>query len=111
MKMSGKPMARYFDARNLFYVLRRHRGAKAHGRGWSDTMATYFRYVYYRYCVELEEGYAPAAQGVLEGVADGLAGRMGLYAQRRRLLVPLVRVAFELLRARPGRTAEKSVTP
>ena len=111
MKTAGKPMARYFDARNLLYVLRRHRGARRHGRGWFETMATYFRYVYYRYCVELEEGYAPAAYGVLEGVSDGVTGRIGPYGKHRRALVPVFRLAFDLLRSRPGRTIEKSVTP
>jgi GT2 family glycosyltransferase len=111
MKTAGKPMARYFDARNLLYVLRRHRGAKGHGRSWFDTMATYARYVYYRFCLELEEGYPAAAHGVLEGVADGLTGRMGPYVKSRRLLVPVIRIAFELLRLRPGRVVEKSVAP
>jgi len=111
MKMSGKPMARYYDARNLLYVLRKHHGARAHGRRRWDTALMYARYVYYRYCVEHEAGSPPAAVGVLEGVVDGVTGRSGPYAKQRRLLVPFVRTLFDLLRLRPGRAVEKTAAP
>lgn len=97
----GKRMARYYDARNLLYVLRKHRGAKRHGRSWRSTAAMYLRYNYYRYCVERENNFPVSADAVLEGVCDGLAGRGGRFVERRRPLVPLWRLFFEAARHRP----------
>jgi hypothetical protein len=65
----------------------------------------YVRYNYYRYCVEREAGFTVSADGVLEGVCDGLARRTGRHAERRRRMLPVLRMLFEALRHRPGRRA------
>ena len=108
MKTAGKPMARYFDARNLLYVLRRHQRRQ---RAWPQLVRlrwqTYARYVYYRFCLELEVGYRAAAHGVLEGVADGLTGRMGPVRQASSIACPVrsdcIRAASHEARPRGGK--------
>jgi GT2 family glycosyltransferase len=109
-KDTGKRMARYYDSRNLYYVLRKHHGAKRHGRSWLSTAMMYVRYNYYRYCVEREAGFTVSADGVLEGVCDGVARRFGRHVERRRRMLPVLRMVFEALRHRPGRRAA-SETP
>lgn len=104
-KDTGKRMARYYDSRNLWYVLRKHHGAKRHGRSWRSSAMMYVRYNYYRYCVEREAGFTVSADGVLEGVCDGLAGRVGRHVERRRPMLPVLRRLFEAMRHRPGRGA------
>ncbi len=108
-KSTGKRMARYYDARNLLYVLRKHGGAPQHGRTRLQTSVMYARYMYYWYCTERDEGHVQAADAVLEGICDGLSNRMGRYEERRRLFVAPLRGAFELLRRRPrGLTARRA---
>jgi GT2 family glycosyltransferase len=97
----GKRMARYYDSRNLWYVLRKHKGAKRHGRSWRSTATMYLRYNYYRYCVEREHNFTASADAVIEGICDALAGRGGRFVDRRRPLVPAWRRLFETLRQRP----------
>jgi GT2 family glycosyltransferase len=97
-KRSGKRLQRYYDARNLQLLLRKQRAAHAEGRGARDSWVMYVKYVYYRYCVELEAGQPDAAQAVLEGVHDGLLGRFGGFAPRRRVLMPLLTGLFALRR-------------
>jgi GT2 family glycosyltransferase len=107
-KSTGKRSARYYDARNLLYLLRKHDGATRHGRTRVQSAAMYLRYQYYWYCTEREEGHEQAADAVIEGIADGIFGRMGRYEDRRRLLVPPIRLGFELLRRRPRRASAAS---
>jgi GT2 family glycosyltransferase len=104
-KDTGKRMARYYDSRNLWYVLRKHHGAKRHGRSWPSSAMMYVRYNYYRYCVEREAGFTVSADGVLEGICDAVAGRVGRHVERRRPMLPVLRALFEALRHRPGRRA------
>jgi GT2 family glycosyltransferase len=104
-KDTGKRMARYYDSRNLYYVLRKHGGATRHGRTRSATRAMWIRYNYYRYCVEREAGFTVSADGVLEGMCDAIAGRVGRHVDRRRMMLPILRAMFEALRHRPRRRA------
>ena len=97
----GKRMARYYDSRNLWYVLRKHHGAKRHGRSWRSTAAMYVRYNYYRYCVERENNFPVSADAVIEGICDGFAGRGGRYVERRRPFLALWRLLFNALQRRP----------
>ena len=97
----GKRMARYYDSRNLWYVLRKHKGAKRHGRSWRSTATMYVRYTYYRYCVEREHNFTASADAVIEGICDALAGRGGRFVERRRPLMSAWRLLFETLRQRP----------
>ena len=100
-KATGKRFARYYDSRNLVYLLRKHDGARHNGRRKRETAATCFKYLYFRYCHEREDGHPDAADAIIEGLLDGLAGRQGAFEKRRRLTLPAVRAAFELLRHRP----------
>ena len=100
-KTTGKRSARYYDARNLLYVLRKHGGARGHGRSRIGSAAMYARYMYYWYCTESEGGHDQSANAVIEGIWDGLVGRHGRYEDRRRPLVGPIRLAFEILRRRP----------
>jgi GT2 family glycosyltransferase len=100
-KATGKRFARYFDTRNLVYLLRKHRGARLHGRGRAQTASTCFRYLYFRYCHEREDGHPDAADAIIAGLLDGLAGRQGPFADRRRPMLPVVRALFEIARRRP----------
>jgi hypothetical protein len=107
-KATGKRFARYYDSRNLVYLLKKHNGARHHGRSRRQTAATCFKYLYFRYCHEREDGHEDAADAIIEGLLDGLAGRQGPFAPHRRPTLPAVRAAFEGLRHRPrlpGRAA------
>jgi GT2 family glycosyltransferase len=111
-KATGKRFARYYDSRNLVYLLKKHDGARLHGRRRRQTAATCFKYLYFRYCHEREDGHPDAADAIIEGLLDGLAGRQGAFVKQRRRLVPAVRAAFELLRHRPRlSTPATSVRP
>jgi hypothetical protein len=83
------------------YLLRKHHGARLHGRGRAQTAATCFRYLYFRYCHEREDGHPDAADAIIAGLLDGLAGRQGAFAERRRPMLPVVRTVFEIARRRP----------
>jgi GT2 family glycosyltransferase len=100
-KATGKRFARYYDSRNLVYLLKKHDGARHNGRSKRETATTCFKYLYFRYCHEREDGHPDAADAIIEGLLDGLAGRQGPFAKHRRLTLPAVRATFELLRHRP----------
>jgi GT2 family glycosyltransferase len=110
MKATGKRFARYFDSRNLVYLLKKHGGAGDHGRGRWETASTCFRYLYYRYCHEREDGHPDAADAVIQGLLDGLTGRQGPFREQRWMMLPLVRALFELMRRRP-RVATAATSP
>jgi GT2 family glycosyltransferase len=76
-KRSGKSLQRYYDARNLFLLLWKHR-AKHQGRRTAlPSWFQYLKYVYYRFSIEHEHGEEQAADAVLIGLCDALAGRFG----------------------------------
>lgn len=100
-RRAGKRLPRYYDARNLLLVFRTHAGARHRGRTALGSAAMYLRYAYWRYCVEREAGCPDAAEAVLEGLWDGLIGRYGRFARRRRPAVPALRWLFEMARAWP----------
>ena len=105
---ASKWSIRYFDARNLIYLLKKHRGATRRGRSRPRTALVYSYYMYHWYTDLRESGNDRAATAVLEGICDGLAGQTGPYQVRRRWLLAPLRAAFEAARHRPGRrrTAE-----
>jgi GT2 family glycosyltransferase len=100
-RVAGKKSARYYDIRNLLYLIRKHRWAPRHGRSRSVTMWVYLKYAYYWYCFEREQGFDDSAAGVIEGLYDGLLGRQGRYEPKRSRWVGPLRLAFELVRRRP----------
>ena len=89
----GKRLQRYFDARNLLRLVRRHR-RRPTGRGPWASRGHYLRYAYHRYALEREGGFPDSAAAVIEGLYDALAGRWGPYAARRRPGLALLRLAF-----------------
>lgn len=76
---TGKKSIRYYDARNLWLLLKKHRWAPRNGRSGWLTRLVYFRYMFHWYCAERESGNEPAALAVLHGVWDGLRGVEGSY--------------------------------
>lgn len=97
-KNTGKRLQRYHDARNLGLLLWKHSGASYRGRRAIDSAFTYAKYIYYRYCVEREAGHEEAADAVIEGICDAAAGRFGPFVSRKHLMLPAIRLAFELRR-------------
>ncbi len=95
---SGKRWQRYYDARNLSLLLRKHQATHHPGRGAWRSRLEFFKYVYYRYAIEREEGESDAADAVLEGFCDALAGRYGPYSPTPARALPVVRSLFELWR-------------
>jgi GT2 family glycosyltransferase len=92
---TGKKSIRYFDARNLWYLLGKRNLAGINGRGSLASRAAYFRYMYYWYDAELEAGNTASAEAVAHGICDGLSGVVGPYdPTRRRPALPLVRAAL-----------------
>jgi GT2 family glycosyltransferase len=108
---SGKRFQRYYDARNLSLLLRKHLATHCTGRGAWGSRLQYLKYVYYRYAIEREEGRPAAADAVLEGVWDAVAGRYGPYEPAPRPAVPVLRGLFESLRRRRARRPKGGPQP
>lgn len=98
-KRSGRGWQRYYDARNLLLLLRKHQATHRVARGaWSSRME-YVKYLYYRYCHECEANQPEAAEAILRGLNDAIVGRWGPYnVKAPRPAVPLLRNLFELCR-------------
>ncbi|MCI0699806.1 MAG: glycosyltransferase family 2 protein, partial [Planctomycetia bacterium] len=95
-KRAGKKWQRYYDTRNLARLLAKHHGAN--GRGLLATYAAYLRYAFHRYCHERTSSQLEAADAVLEGLIDAATRRFGAYQPRRRVSLPVLRCAFEMVR-------------
>ena len=107
-RATGKKSIRYFDARNLWYVLKKHRGAPLHGRSRWSTRLAYFRYMYYWYAAEREGDHQASAAAVVDGICDGLGGIDGPYQARPRRLAPLFRLGFNTLRWARGSSGKNA---
>lgn len=96
-KKTGLRHQRYYDARNLILLLKNH--AASHHRGRSSWRAwfEYFRYAYYRWSIEREAGETDAADSIVEGLLDGLAGRWGPYQRRPHPMRHVVNGLFRLV--------------
>jgi GT2 family glycosyltransferase len=97
-KRTGKKLQRYYDARNLLLLLRKHPPTGPRQRGPGRSRWEYLKYVYYRYALEREQGQVEAADAVLQGLSDALAGRFGVFEPRGRPAVPVLRWVFESYR-------------
>jgi GT2 family glycosyltransferase len=113
---SGRQFQRYFDARNLFHLLRVHTGRVSRSRSWRASAEHYFRYVFYRYDVECDAGKTAAADAVVEGTYDALRGWWGPLTRRTRPGLGALRGVFAAGRAvarmvrRPRRPAPLNST-
>jgi GT2 family glycosyltransferase len=105
---TGLRLQRYYDARNLYLLLRKHVTGRRRGRGFWASRWEYLKYVYYRFAIEREDSQDDAAQAVLEGLWDALLGRFGASTPRWRPGVPVLRSLFESRRVR--RLAQKGKT-
>jgi GT2 family glycosyltransferase len=96
-KKTGLRHQRYYDARNLILLLANH--AASHRRGRSSWRAwfEYFRYIYYRWSIERESGETDAANSIVEGALDGVAGRWGPFQRRSRPMRHVVAALFRLI--------------
>jgi len=97
-KNTGQHLQRYYDARNLLLLLRKHGKDRTSQRGRLRSVWEYVKYVYYRYAIEREQGQPRAADAVLEGVSDALQGRYGPRRIGPRSSVALLRPLFERYR-------------
>jgi GT2 family glycosyltransferase len=96
-KRTGSKLQRYYDSRNLVLLIDKHRNKHHTGRGNFATWATYWKYVYYRFTIERENGCLDAADAVLEGVSDAWRRRFGPRPDRKRWDVPLLRFVFKVV--------------
>lgn len=93
-KRTGSRLQRYYDARNLVLLLRKHPEARR-ARGTAATMRAYVRYVYFRYVIEIEQGRPDGAAAVLEGLYDALTGGTGVFTRRTRRVMAMLQLLFE----------------
>lgn len=98
----GKPLQRYFDARNLFLLLWKHAGAYRRRGGRVGLWKKYLRHVYTFYSLRADRDDTAGATAVLNGLHDALFGNYGPLKDRRRPLVPPLRGLFEAWRTRKG---------
>lgn len=91
----GSRIQRYYDARNLHLLLRKHVGDHRGGRSRLKSWLEYWRYAYYRYCIEREHNQADSARAVVEGICDALSRRFGPWQDHPRLLLTPFRLLLE----------------
>ncbi len=102
---AGMSLQRYYDARNLLLLLRKHQASQPGGRRAFASWLEYLKYVYYRFSIEREQGQDKAADAVLIGLCDALAGRFGPQGPPLRIALAGVRQVFRIGHAlRGGRT-------
>jgi GT2 family glycosyltransferase len=104
-RRTGQRLQRYYDARNLYLLLRKHQTHHRRGRSFWASRWEYLKYVYYRFTIEREHGHTGAASAVLEGFWDALTGQFGPFVSDSRPAVPILRSLFEWRRG--GRQAQK----
>jgi GT2 family glycosyltransferase len=95
-KRTGKAFQRYYDARNLMLLLHKHPPRRAGQRSLFRSRWEYVKYLYHRFTLEKENGQEGAADAVLEGFLDGLAGRYGIRRSRHQGALPVLRALAEL---------------
>ncbi len=112
---AGMSLQRYYDARNLHLLLRKHQASHRGGRGALVSWLEYLKYVYYRFTIEREQGQEKAADAVLSGLCDALAGRFGPQGPPPRFalagLRQLFRIGHTLRGGRPGRQDQANAVP
>jgi GT2 family glycosyltransferase len=94
---SGRQLQRYYDTRNLYFLLKRHGGKLPGTRSFARSLVPFLRYAFYRYSLEMEAGSPPAARAVADGLADAVTGVKGVYASSRSRGA-LVAAALKVLR-------------
>lgn len=95
-KRTGSRHQRYYDSRNLMLLLSKHASTHQRGRSRLRSWFEYFRYIYYRWCIERESNEQDAADAVVEGALDGFARRWGAYSRRSHPLRWIVSIPFSM---------------
>ena len=95
---TGKKGQRYYDARNLAYLVKRYAGKLPGARTRMASVLMYLRHMYHRYCMEREAGQYEAAAAVIEGMLDAMRKRVGQYASGARAGSKAVMFVFETAR-------------
>ncbi len=95
-KSTGKSLQRYYDARNLSLLLWKHQVRHRARRTALPSWFQYLKYVYYRFSIEREQGEERAADAVLSGLCDALAGRFGPQGPPPRIALAWVRWVFRI---------------
>jgi GT2 family glycosyltransferase len=112
---SGKGLQRYYDARNLALLLWKHRTEHRDGRATLPSLFMYMKYVYYRFSIECEHGEAKAADAVLIGLCDALAGKFGPQGPPPQIALAWLRLIFRvghaLCSARPRNRGHADAVP
>jgi GT2 family glycosyltransferase len=94
----GLRVQRYYDTRNLNLLLKRHLNDHDRGRTRWRSWMEYYKYAYYRFCIEQEAGHVDAANAVVEGVCDAWSQSFGRWEDRPRWCVRILRFAFQTAR-------------
>ena len=110
-RKEGRGLQRYYDARNLFLLLKDHRTTCPRRRGRVGSWLGYLKYVYHRYCIEREHDQRPAAEAVVRGLCDALTGRYGAIRPGARPLLPWLMGGMELTRRLKARLAREQGHP
>jgi GT2 family glycosyltransferase len=103
---SGRQLQRYYDQRNLYFLLRRHTGHVSRSRPFGVSRRHWLRYGFYRYDIELEAAKPAAARAILEGIHDALTATSGPRQDRGRLGLGALGATFRL-----GRTVSRALRP
>lgn len=94
----GMRVQRYYDTRNLFLLLKRHLHDHCRGRSRLRSWIEYYKYAYYRFCIERESGQDDAAMAVIEGIHDAWSRKFGCRTERTRPGLNLWYGLFESVR-------------
>lgn len=97
-KREGRRLQRYYDTRNLWYLVRTHAGRTSGSRGLMPSAWHYLKYAYYRYATEMEATSEEAASAVLDGLCDSLRNVRGPYDADRTRPRRAVKTVAELVR-------------
>ena len=106
---TGKKGQRYYDARNLAYLIKRYAGKLPDARNRTDSISMYLRHMYHRYCVERDAGQSESAAAVIDGMIDAMRRRVGTYTSEPRFGAKAFEFVFNSARVslsylRRGRT-------
>jgi|CXWL01.1.fsa_nt_gi GT2 family glycosyltransferase len=91
---SGRQFQRYFDTRNLYFLLKRHAGRVGSSRSFGKSLWPYLRYVSYRYEIEAEANKPRAARAVAEGLRDAFVANAGPYLDKPRVGTQVIKAAL-----------------
>ncbi len=79
---SGKPLQRYYGARNLGLLLQKHPGGQGRKSVLRGSLA-YLRHLYHLFSHEQERGNATGARAICDGLTDHLLRRYGVRHESR----------------------------